>query len=251
MPPALRILAVDTASRSCSVAVRIGERLAAETAVVSGRTHSVHLQRMIRETLALAELDLAQLDGLAVAVGPGSFTGLRIGISTVQGLAVAVGKPCAGVSSLEALAWAGRPWPHAICALMDARKGEVYAGIYRDCRGRLEPTAPERVAPIEDVLKPMGAPHLFVGDGAECHRERIRAVLGELAVFAPPERGFARAGAVARLAQPLLAAGQGVDPARLLPRYLRQSDAELHLLRPAATRLRGAPADPRGCVDKS
>jgi tRNA threonylcarbamoyladenosine biosynthesis protein TsaB len=197
--------------------------------------------RMIRETLRMAELDLPLIDGFAVAIGPGSFTGLRIGISTVQGLAFAGGKPCAGVSSLEALASGCLPWPHGICALMDARKGEVYVGWYRDGGGRLEPLAPERVLPLEEALQPMNAPQLFVGDGAERLRERIRTMLGGLAEFAPPERSLARAGRVARLAQPLLAAGQGVDPQLLSPRYLRASDAERHLHRGRAGNAREVP----------
>jgi tRNA threonylcarbamoyladenosine biosynthesis protein TsaB len=240
MQPAPRILAVDTATRCCSVAIRAGDRLAAETTVVSEQTHSIHLMRMIRETLRLADLDLSQIDGLAVVIGPGSFTGLRIGISTVQGLAFAGGKPCAGVSSLEALASGCLPWPHGICALMDARKGEVYVGWYRDGGGRLEPLAQERVMPLEAALQPMKAPQLFVGDGADRHRERIRAMLGGLAEFVPPERSLARAGLVARLAQPLLAGGQGVDPQLLSPRYLRTPDAERHAHRGCAGKVREA-----------
>jgi len=241
MRQAPRILAVDTATRCCSVAVRDGERLAAELSVLSERTHSVHLMRMIREALKLAALELQQIDGLAVSIGPGSFTGLRIGISTVQGLAFAGGKPCVGVSSLEALASGCLPWPHAISALMDARKGEVYVGRYRERGDRLERLTPERVMLLEDVLQPMEAPWLFVGDGAERYQERIRAVLGELAAFAPLERNYPRAGIVARLAQPLLEGGQGVDAGLLSPRYLRQSDAELRIVQPSGTRSADGP----------
>lgn len=234
MRQAPRILAVDTASRCCSVAVREAGRVAAELSVVSERTHSVHLLRMVREALQLAAVELEQIDGMAVSIGPGSFTGLRIGISTVQGLAFAGGKPCVGVSSLEALASGCLPWPHAIFALMDARKGEVYVGRYREVGGRLERLAPECILPLSEALPPADVPRLFVGDGAERHRERIRAALGDLAAFVPPERNFPRAGIVARLAQPVLESGQGVDSGHLAPRYLRQSDAELRLTAPGA-----------------
>jgi tRNA threonylcarbamoyladenosine biosynthesis protein TsaB len=188
---------------------------------------------MIREALKMADLTLPQIDGMAVSIGPGSFTGLRIGIATVQGLAFADGKPCVGVSSLEALAAACRPWPHAICALMDARKGEVYVGRYRERGGRLERLAPEGVLPLDEVLQPMNEPHLFVGDGAERHQERIRSLLGERAGFVLPEHNLPRAAIMAQLAQPLLAGGQGVSAERLVPRYLRRSDAELCLRVPA------------------
>ncbi|MGE5258948.1 MAG: tRNA (adenosine(37)-N6)-threonylcarbamoyltransferase complex dimerization subunit type 1 TsaB, partial [Hyphomicrobiales bacterium] len=101
----MNVLAVDTATRSCGVAVLINSRPAAELETVSERTHSVRLMSMIRDVLTLAELELKEIDGFAVTVGPGSFTGLRIGISTVKGLALATAKPCAGVSTLEALAY--------------------------------------------------------------------------------------------------------------------------------------------------
>ena len=229
MQPALRILALDTATRCCSVAVLIGERLAAEMTAVSDRTHSVHLMAMIRETLKMADVALQAIDGFAVSLGPGSFTGLRIGISTVQGLAYAGGKPCVGVSSLEALALQCLPWPHSICALMDARKCEVYAGYYRERDSRLERLAPERVLPLTEALGAIHTPHLFIGEGAGLYRERIRSALGDLAHFVPQDRNLPRAGMVARLAQPQLSAGLTVGPARLVPRYLRQSDAELRI----------------------
>lgn len=236
MPSALRILAVDTATPCCSVAVRVGERLASEMTVVSDRTHSVHLLAMIREALKLADLTLPAIDGFAVSIGPGSFTGLRIGLSTVKALAFAAGKRCVGVSSLESLAWACLPWPGGIWALLDARKGEVYAGHYRERDGALERLAPERVLPLEAALHATATPHLFVGDGAERYRERIRSAMGGRARFAAPERHFPRAEVLARLAQPQFAAGRGVDPDHLVPFYLRQSDAELRLHGPSGDR---------------
>lgn len=235
MQPEAKVLAVDTASRSCSVAVRVGDRLAAEMAVVSDRTHSVHLMRMIRETLSMADLAVAALDGLAVCVGPGSFTGLRIGISTVLGLALAGGKPCVGVSSLEVLAAACLPGPRGIWALMDARRGEVYAGHYRESDGCLERLAPERVLSIEALLSEIDTPHLFVGDGAQRYQTRIRERLGEMAGFAPPEHHFPRAATLARLALPRLEGQQDFASSLIDPRYLRQPEAEL--------RWRGAEVD--------
>lgn len=236
MPPALSILAVDTATPCCGVAVRVGERLASELTVMSSRTHSVHLLSMIREALELADLALPAIDGFAVSIGPGSFTGLRIGISTVKALAFAAGKRCVGVSSLESLAWACLPWPDGIWALMDARKGEVYAGHYRERGGALERLAPEQVLPLEAALRATDTPHLYVGDGAERYRDRILSVMGGLAGFVAPERNFPRAAVLARLAQPLFAAGRGVDPDHIVPRYLRQSDAELRLHGPSGDR---------------
>jgi tRNA threonylcarbamoyladenosine biosynthesis protein TsaB len=229
----MNVLAVDTATRSCSVAVLIGDEPAVELTTVSGRTHSVHLMSMIRDVLAQAELDLKAIDGFAVTVGPGSFTGLRIGISTVKGLAFAARKPCAGISSLEALAHACLAWPLPICALMDARKGEVYAAFFRACGGRLERIGDEQVVAPEAILPTIGSPHLFVGDAVEIYGDRILAIVGGCAVLAPGELRFPRASIVARLARDSLEAARGGGPCRLVPRYVRRSDAELKIKAPA------------------
>ncbi len=222
----MKVLAIDTATACCSVAVRVDGETAAELSTVSRRTHSVHLMALIREALTLAEMDLSRLDGLAVAVGPGSFTGLRIGISTVKGLAFAAGKSCVGVSSLEALAYACLPWPAPICALMDARKGEVYAGIFRGKGERWERIGAERVLPPEALLRTIEGPHLFVGDAVPVYADRIREILGDLAIWAPAERHYPKASIVARLAVGRLGETDPAGIAGLVPHYLRASDAE-------------------------
>ena len=229
----VKVLGVDTATRSCSVAVLIDDQPAAELATVSDRTHSVRLMSMIRDALALAKLDLKELDGFAVTVGPGSFTGLRIGISTVKGLAFATSKPCAGVSTLEALAYPCLPWPNPICTLMDARKGEVYAGFFRGARGgRLERIGVEQVAAPETILHTIHSPHLFVGDAVAIYAVRIRAVAGGYADLAPGDLHFPKASVVAHLARDALQAADRSGPSRLIPRYIRQSDAELKIKSP-------------------
>jgi len=232
----VKLLAVDTSTRACSVAVVDQDRLACEITTGPTGTHSTHLLGLIRMALRLAETDLDGLDGLAVCVGPGSFTGLRIGVSTVKGLAFATDKPVAGVCSLEALAQACLPWPHLICALLDARQGEVYAARYRARDGRLEREGPESVLAVEEALAGMNEACLFVGDGARRYCEAIASILGPRAFFPPPSHDLIRASTVAALAQHLFA-GQAVeDPDRLAPRYVRQSDAELKIGVPAAKR---------------
>jgi len=231
----VKVLAVDTATRSCSVAVLIDDKPAAELATVSERTHSVRLMSMIQDVLALAKLDLKEIDGFAVTVGPGSFTGLRIGISTVKGLAFATAKPCAGISTLEALAYPCLPCPYPICTLMDARKGEVYAAFFRESDGRLERMGNERVDAPEAILRAIGSPHLLVGDAVEIYEDRIRAIVGDYAVLAPRDLHFPKASVVARLARDSLrAAGRG-GPSRVAPHYIRQSDAELRIKSPDPT----------------
>lgn len=228
----MKVLAVDTATRSCGVAVLIDDKPAAELATVSDRTHSVRLMSMIRDALALAELDLREIDGFAVTVGPGSFTGLRIGISTVKGLAFATAKPCAGVSTLEALAYPCLPSAQPICTLMDARKGEVYAAFFRGTGGRLEKIGAEQVVAPEAILHTIDAPHLFVGDAVAIYEDRIRAIVGGHAVFAPLGLHLPKASSVARLARDLLQAPIRSGPSRLVARYIRQSEAELRIKAP-------------------
>lgn len=222
----MNLLAVDTSTRCCSIAVACEGRPTVELFEASPRTHSAHLLQMIGGALNRAGLTPGALDGLAVTVGPGSFTGLRIGISTVKGLAFARGLPCAGVSSLEALAEACPAGPQTICALMDARKGQVYAAVFRRSGDRLERIGRERAAAPDEVLTGLEHPVLFVGDGARLHAERIRARCGQEATIAEPRLDRPSAAVVARLA--LSEWGRHAGPAaRLRPQYLRRSDAEL------------------------
>lgn len=225
----MKVLALDTATRSCSVAVAIDAKPTSEVSTLSNRTHSLHLMGMIRNALALAELGIKDIDGFAVTIGPGSFTGLRIGISTAKGLAFAAGKPCVGISSLEALASACLPWPDRICVLMDARKGEVYTAIYQESNGRLERIGEERVVAPEIILRTIVSPHLFVGEAVPLYEKQIRAIVAGNAHWTPRDRLFPKASTVAWLARDRLAdtTVDGVD--LLVPRYIRQSDAELSI----------------------
>jgi len=226
----VNLLALDTCTRRCSVAVLIGDAVAAEVATAAPRTHTAHLMELVREALACAQVHARALDALAVTMGPGSFTGLRIGMSTAMGLAFAAGKPCIGVSSLEALAAACLPYPHTICSMLDARKGQVYVGRFRWAGDRLLRIGEERAVRPEEYLEAGDAPHLFVGDGAAAYAELIRSRLGTLAELAGPELNYPQASVVARLAR-----ASWTDPppgSALRPRYLRRSDAELGIRSP-------------------
>ena len=141
----MKILAVDTATRGCSVAIVDQSSLLAEVTIVSAQTHSKHLMEMIHTALQGANLRVSDIDGWAVSAGPGSFTGLRIGMSTIKGLAMASGKPVVGVSSLQALAWQTLPCSNLMCAMLDARKGQVYCARYRSVSGALMQDLPAAV----------------------------------------------------------------------------------------------------------
>ena len=128
---AMKLLAIDTATDSCSVAIIEDDTLRSELTAMPGQTHSKHLMPFIASVLDAAALKLTALDGFAVSLGPGSFTGVRIGISTVKGLAFSLGKPVVGISSLAALAWQCNESSGLICPMIDARKKQVYCGRYR------------------------------------------------------------------------------------------------------------------------
>ena len=223
----MRVLAVDTATSSCSVAITDGDRLLSETTLVSAETHSRHLASLIEALTQTAGLSLEQMEGFAVSRGPGSFTGLRIGIGTIKGLAVAGNRPMVGVSTLAALAWQVGPTDHLICPMIDARRNEVYAAIYRWNPQGPEPLSAEQVAAPEKVLATIEQPCTFIGTGAAAYRERIVDTAGHRALFVPSSLNVIRAAAVAVIGARRLSAGDSDDIERFVPTYLRRSDAEL------------------------
>ena len=225
----MRILAVDTATISCSVAIVDGGSLTAEFTLNRKETHSRHLMEMIDTILKISGSDLSGVDGFAVTKGPGSFTGLRIGISTIKGLAAASGKPIVGVSSLKALAAQVPYSPNLICPLMDARKGEVYFSRYRFINGRLKRQTEEQVTGPENALDDLKESCLFVGDGALIYKDIILEKLGALASFAPMPHHTIRASVVAHLCMAKFNNKKTDKIENFSPRYIRRSDAELKI----------------------
>lgn len=223
----MKILGVDTASKSCSVGLLDSDALLAEITLVSGETHSVHLMDLIENVICLAALTVKDLDGFAVIKGPGSFTGLRIGISTVKGLALASRKPVVGISSLDALAMQAACLSSLVCPILDARKGEVYSCIYRFQDGLLKKKLNESVGPIEKVVSVIREPCLFIGDGALAYQNVLVEGLGRLANFVPACHNAIRASTAARLGMKRLNNHEEEDVAVLAPHYIRKSDAEL------------------------
>jgi tRNA threonylcarbamoyladenosine biosynthesis protein TsaB len=222
------VLAVDTATKSCSVAIVNQGSLLAELTTVSDQTHSRHLLKMISSVIETAGLTTSELDGFAVTVGPGSFTGLRIGISSIKGLAVARHKPVVGISSLEALAAQTAPCSCLVCPLLDARKGEVYFSRYRWKNADLIKECEEMVSAPEPMLADVHEPCVFVGSGARLYQEMIKTKLGERAHFAAESQNIIRAATLARLALIRFADQATDDVDRLVPHYVRKSDAELN-----------------------
>jgi tRNA threonylcarbamoyladenosine biosynthesis protein TsaB len=223
----MKILAVDTATESCSVALVEDEALRAETTVVSRQTHSRHLMEIIQRALDMAGWSLGDLDGFVSARGPGSFTGLRIGISTVKGLCTALGKPLAGISNLEGLARQAPVRDGAVCAWIDARRNEVFCCRYWCEYGILRKTTPEDALPPAAALSAMEDACLFIGNGSTLYRQAIQEALGDKARFAPPGTNVLRASTLAFMGLERFAKNDVDDPVRFAPHYIRKSDARL------------------------
>jgi tRNA threonylcarbamoyladenosine biosynthesis protein TsaB len=225
----MNILAVDTATRGCSVAVVCDQTLRAEITLVTRETHSKHLMTQVTRALELARLKIPDIDGYAVTRGPGSFTGLRIGISLIKGFCSAFEKPLAGISSLEALAWQAGGTPDLIGAFLDARNKEVYFSCYRRNGETLSRVIPEKAASPAAAMAAINEPCLFIGDGAVLYKEEVIRHLGKRAKFAPPTENTIRATTLARLAADRFEKGDGDDPGTFVPHYIRRSYAELNL----------------------
>ena len=225
----MKILALDTATDSCSVAATEDGRVAAELTIRKNQTHSRHLMELVDSVLQIAGFGAADLDGLAVSIGPGSFTGLRIGISTIKGLAHALDKPVVGVSTLEALARQCSQTSFLICPMLDARKGEVYTATYRFDADELVQQTTARAMQPEALTDHIKSPCLFIGTGARLYRQTIVAAAGNLAHFVSGGQNTIRASRVAFLSMPRFEAKDTDEIANLIPHYIRKSDAELKL----------------------
>ncbi len=235
------ILSLDTSTPCSSLALTAGTRKTGEVlAAVSlaGKVnHSRRLLAAIDWIMLESGVDWSHISGIGVSLGPGSFTGLRIGMATAKGLAAASGKVLLGVSTLDALA-AQCVTDRLICSLLDARKKEVYAAFYRcNDAGFTERIGPPLVAPPEKVALAIHEPVLLVGDGARLYSNELAAILLENCLIAPACLHTPSAAALGMCAGELLEKGQILDLAAGVPLYVRSSDAELNLLKKAPPKL--------------
>jgi tRNA threonylcarbamoyladenosine biosynthesis protein TsaB len=221
----MNLLAIDTSTTSCSVALFNGDHLLAENVYTAGTTHSRHLMSMIHGILERCRWGPSDIGGIAVTRGPGTFTGLRIGISTAKGLAAATGVPVVGVSSLAALAVPLALLDCPVVAMIDARRGEVYYTHYRGdvhAANRVSVAAPETAA----AALPENA--TLVGSGALLYREVFASRCPGIR-FGEPTQHVIRAASVGLLARERFDK-HDVDPIdRLIPEYVRKSDAQVQM----------------------
>lgn len=229
----MKILALDSSGLVASVALTEDDNLIAEYTIQYKKTHSQTLLPMLEEIRRMVELDLSEVDAIAVAAGPGSFTGLRIGSATAKGLAFAMEKPVIPVPTLEGLAYQMYGTDALVCPIMDARRSQVYTGIYEfvyEGNGYGMHVVREQSAisfdEIAEELNKIDRRVIFVGDGIPVFKERMAEVVKVPYTLAPEHRNRQSAACIAALGRIYYEQGKAVSGEKHVPEYLRLSQAE-------------------------
>lgn len=224
----MRILAFESSAKAASVALLQDGVLLAESFMNNGKTHSATLMPMAQELLRNCDIRASDLDAVAVALGPGSFTGVRIGVAAAKGLAWAAQKPVCGVSTLLGMASQMSGFVGTICPVMDARRSQVYNALFQSDGKQLTRITEDRAISLEELRKDLESvkkPVFLVGDGSKlCYNslEELREVL----VYPPIHLEMQRASGVAIAAEAMAEMGEFTAPEQLVPNYLRLSQAE-------------------------
>lgn len=225
----MRLLALDSSGLVASVAIITEEAMLAEYTVNYKKTHSQTLLPMLEEIVKMVELDLSEVDAIAVAAGPGSFTGLRIGSATAKGLGLALNKPLIGVPTLEGLAFNLYGTDKLVCPMMDARRNQVYTGLYEFDKHELKTVKEQTAAAVEDLLEEinsLGRAVIFLGDGTSVYRTIIEEHVKVPYEYAPAHMNRQRAGAIGALGLVYYQKNLLESAADHEPVYLRLSQAE-------------------------
>ncbi len=225
----MKILGLDSSGIVASVAIVEDDVLIAEYTVNYKKTHSQTLLPMLDEIAKMTELDLNSIDAIVVAAGPGSFTGLRIGSATAKGLGLALKKPLIAIPTVEGLAYNLYDISGLICPIMDARRKQVYTGIYRFTDHQLKVVEDQMAVPMETVIEKLnqyGEAVTFLGDGVSVFHELIAEKMTVPYSFAPAHVNKQRAAAVAALGEIYYRQGKTETAMEHVPDYLRVSQAE-------------------------
>jgi tRNA threonylcarbamoyladenosine biosynthesis protein TsaB len=225
----MRVLALDTATEIGSIALLEEDTLLAQTQLRVEKTHSQTLWRAIRFLFAETGWGLEQIDLWAVSTGPGSFTGVRIGMATIKGLAWATRKPVVGVSTLEVLASAIAPTPYLICPVLDARRQEVYFAFYRHAPGgSIREVRGAGHGSVQGLCREIQEPAILLGNGVHRYRESFLNLLGDSALIPEPWNHSLSGMALAAIALKRFRLGEGGEAKDLRPLYLRSAEAEFN-----------------------
>lgn len=224
----MKILALETSGSNCSVALIDEEKTISEFSLSNGTTHSQNLVPMLDQIQKFSNIDLKDIDCLACSVGPGSFTGLRIGIATIKGIAVSLNKPVIGVSSLTGLAYNVPYFDGTICSIIDAKNNNVYAGIYTYTD---KPTLAcdyisDSIDVLIDKLKSENNNILFIGDGAYAYMDKLKETFSDKAHFVPIHLNNQIASSIAKCALDEAKNNNYQTCDTLMPMYLKKSQAE-------------------------
>ena len=228
----MKILAFDSSGLVASVAILEEEQLIAEYTLNYKKTHSQTLLPMLDEIVKMTELDLNEIDAIAVAAGPGSFTGLRIGSATVKGLGLALNKPIVSVPTLEGIAYNLYGTDALICPMMDARRKQVYTGLYEFNGKKFQIIADQTACPVEEILdrcNEFGRKVIFLGDGVPVYQDMVKDKIQVEYDFAPAHMNRQRAGALGMRAFDYIREEKLESAAEHAPVYLRKSQAEREL----------------------
>jgi tRNA threonylcarbamoyladenosine biosynthesis protein TsaB len=224
----MKVLGIDTSTACGSIGLIDADTVLAEYLLNIPTTHSERLLHSIGHVLDQGGCSIEELDGWAISLGPGSFTGLRIGVSTIKGLAFATQRPVAGVPTLDALASNISPTPDLICPILDARKGEVYAAFYRYQEGdTLERISPYQAVSPEDLIKRIDEKTIFLGSGVKTYKDYLRKTIPTLATFVSASLNLPYGSAVASLGLERLRKNDFLDLSAFTPIYVRASEAEI------------------------
>lgn len=221
------VLGIDTATRIASVGLASKGKVLAEESNLAASNHTETLLPLILRVLDLAQRPLAEVQGLSVSIGPGSFTGLRIALGTVKGFAYALKQKVVGVATLEALACTVTDWEGRICPVLDARKGEVYTALFHRGRdGQLQRLSADMVVSPHEFFSWLEEPCVFLGDGLGRYGDLLQERCGPKIRLLPFTSHHPRGGVIAQMGWERLHRGEADDLGALVPRYVRRPDAE-------------------------
>jgi tRNA threonylcarbamoyladenosine biosynthesis protein TsaB len=223
----MKILGIDTATPILALGIVDEEKVLSEIRFNAGQTHAQILLPNIEKILKDSSLQLEDLDGIALSIGPGSFTGLRIGLATAKGLCFASGKPLLTVPTLDGLVYFNRSLPYPLVPVLDAKKNEVYSAVYNNREGVLERISDYWVLSVEKLVAKIPEEVIFLGLGLEVFQDRLKELCGEKAHFLAGERNLPSGSSIAFLGLEKFRRSEFEDLEKAKPLYLRSSEAEL------------------------
>ena len=228
----MRILAIDSSSMVATVDITTDGILNAEYTINHKKTHSQTLLPMIAEIVKMIEIDMDSIDAVAITGGPGSYTGLRIGSATAKGIGLALNKPIINVPTMDALAYNLYSSQYVICPIMDARRGQVYTGIYKFEETEMKTIKPQCIMMIDELIKELDTIKesvMFLGDGVDVHKQLIDDIMDTKHYYAPASMNRHKASTLGTIAEIYYKNGKTETAKEHKPEYLRLSQAEREL----------------------